>query len=886
MNKIAIKPDIDFWHNCINAVKKFSPDALIIVPTANHIPLFEQNWAKQQDTNYGDLPRAVTLAHVLEEYNIEHNFNAPYKQYLDLYQFFKKQSELWEKINIYDLPSRWQFIKVISDACKELSEKYLYQVNFYEEVDLSKQAIYLQQCIDKEYTQLSKKIIDIEAQILLNIWQYTINLEYLPFSCWQACKEFALKLTQPLIYIAFDEIDTSLWHITQNINQDLLVITMDWKHELETIFPEQQSLSLGVLKDNKIDYDINDFYYNFKHKSIEIVECITLENCAAYTLYSILEDFKNNLNNIGLIAQDRVALRRIKTLMTFYKIPMADETGWKISTTMLATCIKNWLDIVQFEKFNYKWLLEYDIFPTQDLNYLQIYDNKPISKIQDNKQWSQNFWQQIKLWQNIHNLENWQKIWYQWCDWLGLDIFSHDVDNLSNHINKFCISDSYNNYSSSEWIFFLLDILEQSNIASLYDISMQKVHILALNGSRLRTFDKIYFIGSDDKHLPSSSEHSLFLNENIRTLLGLETKFTRFAKQSRDLLQLIYSQNNIRFIYQKYNSDNIPQNLSRWLAKLLRFSNVTYLTSNEYSDKIYESNAIQLENTIKYPRLQEFNINNLGAYDCIDLLTCQYKWYLKKIKKIPKYEIDKNSSILNYGTWVHDILYKSHLAKSNNPDKDFKQLAYYFSNQAFSIELDAYALDFKYQWITNILPNYIIWQSENENSFNQWLEGEYSISLTLETIKPVNISIKIDRIDINHTNKTINIIDYKLKTSKSIDKSQNTQLFLYNYLYAQHLQKQNKYSDYSIEVSFLNLKDKPIKLYSPFAKIQQNNIQEELNITSSQLIEEITTVINNIQQHNEIKANPTIQNCRNCDYKYMCEYTNSSQTEIDEQIEE
>ncbi len=65
--------------------------------------------------------------------------------------------------------------------------------------------------------------------------------------------------------------------------------------------------------------------------------------CVAQTVINWLVEGKTQ---IAIVPQDRMVARRVRALLERAQIVVADETGWKLSTTRAAAVLAAWLELV------------------------------------------------------------------------------------------------------------------------------------------------------------------------------------------------------------------------------------------------------------------------------------------------------------------------------------------------------------------------------------------------------------------------------------------------------------------------------------------------------------------------------------------------------------
>ncbi len=61
---------------------------------------------------------------------------------------------------------------------------------------------------------------------------------------------------------------------------------------------------------------------------------------------TVIDWLQAGKREIAVVAQDRVAARRLRALLERAQVVVADETGWKLSTTRAASAIAAWFELV------------------------------------------------------------------------------------------------------------------------------------------------------------------------------------------------------------------------------------------------------------------------------------------------------------------------------------------------------------------------------------------------------------------------------------------------------------------------------------------------------------------------------------------------------------
>ncbi|RTL16010.1 MAG: PD-(D/E)XK nuclease family protein [Burkholderiales bacterium] len=72
---------------------------------------------------------------------------------------------------------------------------------------------------------------------------------------------------------------------------------------------------------------------------LQLAACADFETLAEQTATSVLQHLNAGRAPVALLAQDRVAVRRVRTLLLRQRVPIHDETGWTLATTPAAAAL-------------------------------------------------------------------------------------------------------------------------------------------------------------------------------------------------------------------------------------------------------------------------------------------------------------------------------------------------------------------------------------------------------------------------------------------------------------------------------------------------------------------------------------------------------------------
>ncbi|HXY21733.1 MAG TPA: hypothetical protein VEI29_03550, partial [Burkholderiaceae bacterium] len=83
-----------------------------------------------------------------------------------------------------------------------------------------------------------------------------------------------------------------------------------------------------------------------RRPDLAILKCNTLEEESTTAAAWVVNQLREGRQSIALVALDRLTARRVRALLDHAQIRVADEAGWKLSTTSAAAALMRWIDVV------------------------------------------------------------------------------------------------------------------------------------------------------------------------------------------------------------------------------------------------------------------------------------------------------------------------------------------------------------------------------------------------------------------------------------------------------------------------------------------------------------------------------------------------------------
>ncbi len=559
---------------------------------------------------------------------------------------------------------------------------------------------------------------------------------------------------------------------------------------------------------------------------IHLCEASSLEDEAQKAAQTIVNWLQDGKQKIAVIAQDRIVARRIRALLERAEIFVSDETGWKLSTTRAAAALAAWFEVVA-SRADTLALLDFLKSPYLSLDSIlaQATDADEISNIKadcvmnielalrnanvlggweavlsalsalpEERRWIAAIARHAQSFASRRSLKDWTAATLKLMAELGLQkaMLAEGAGSQILQMLQALSGDCQHMdsaFSFSEWRAFINLQLEGTPFISLR--TDKRVVMLPLNGAHLRSFDAVFLVGADARHLPSQAREMLFFTNAVRRECGLITREIRQRQQLRDFAELLLS-NPLVVLSWQGQQDGEHSPVSPWIAQL-------NLTLERHALKPLKAHEIEipartLQAQLSHrpePAAAALAPTTLSASGYSSLVACPYQFFAGRMLRLSA--IDELSDMpekRDYGDWLHAILktYHDRLEVEKTPDRE--ALLREVSATLFDkvLEKSPAALGYSVRW-SKVIPAYVKWANEREAAGWQFEVGEAWREHQLSWDDgAVLLRGRVDRIDHNaHGDRAV--LDYKTKTTSSLNKrlkeGQDHQLAFYGLL-SQH----------------------------------------------------------------------------------------------------
>ena len=512
---------------------------------------------------------------------------------------------------------------------------------------------------------------------------------------------------------------------------------------------------------------------------------------------------------IALVAQDRLAARRVRALLEREQILVRDETGWTFSTTAASALIMRWLDLVA-DDFYYQDLLDFLKSPlvfsqiereqrrdAVSALELLIREYDVVSGLERYRQLARTQQQPTceALLQALDSAcSGWRtrraqplRVWLQLLtdtlSQLGIlaplarDLAGGQLlEMLTRAASE--LSSANETFRFSEWRHWLNQRFES---ATFLDTGIDSTIVFThLPATRLRTFDATLLLGCDSAHLPAPPPASVFFNQAVRASLHLPTwQNTQYTEQ-RDVAGLLARSTQMLATWQAFQHSE-PNLLSPLFALLATCHEQAYgvdLSDTRLSALLAEQHPTESTASAQIPAPQ-LNANaiprEISASGYASLMACPYQYFARHVLHLNELEeVQISLEKRDFGTLAHQILYQFHQRHPICNAADPAQLE--ASLRSISQHIFAPLLRSNYlsrawlnQW-EKLIPSYLQWQAAREAQGWQWRAGEQMEKASYPLANGAQVSLKgrLDRLDTGPTGQAV--LDYKMKSKGALVK--------------------------------------------------------------------------------------------------------------------
>jgi ATP-dependent helicase/nuclease subunit B len=717
---------------------------LVLLSTAGPLigvrAALEQHRPKDLPSKIAFLPQVISFADWLEAAPGAWKFpkkQSDLERWLSVYINLRKHPKLKAWFKAESDSGAWGLAQAVIDACDALSELVVPQLQdelntLLEAHSLDAQAwlkkveLVLDQAVAKAYVGLSRNIVDEESAVLLTFWRYLTSIgdpiirKHLAMATHlQAAKENAknsLGTARPFIWVQTADpkpvdqelIDSYLREYAQYAT--VVRVSLDW--QTVALWPEalcgQDAEGEIVIADTSEEQQVERNINSSRHEGWRLLAARRFEELAWVAAKSIESHLVDKKKNIALVAQDRLAARRARALLSRLgnSLRIRDETGWKLSTTRAAAAFDSLLELIRAPKEgpSANVLLEFLQNPYFDLarslqNSSQVCVDL-ITQLEDILLASQakSGWetfiaaidkangyasthggspneQLIKLIQFAKKLHlAWQSPLLECSSAYAQLQNSLEEAGMAQRLEKdaagkqllevlkrFDLSGGpYKDLKMRlpEWLSLLKTVIEEAAYEEAGKEAEATLSILPLSSTRLREFDAVVVIGCDEQQLPAFSEPPLFFSDALNRYLKSSTITAQYIQQARDLSQLLVTCKSVDLIWQSKSKSGEPLRPSAWIQRLqVVLKKKIPWEVVEVKLKPFEGQSQPIQKSVSIPDLDLRIPTTVSPSAYKALRDCPYRYYVSNLlglRKVKEFEEGFDASLA--GQTLHALL--------------------------------------------------------------------------------------------------------------------------------------------------------------------------------------------------------------------------------------
>jgi ATP-dependent helicase/nuclease subunit B len=636
----------------------------------------------------------------------------------------------------------------------------------------------------------ARDIVSDEAQLVWSIWKTQLDSSdalAVRYGQMMRLAEFAHEALVWIAPVASDPFDLAFLH-AYGERQTVVPILLSWEAPaiapaLAAAWPElHEEQTSGDPDRRAIDTP----------PGVSLCAARSMEQEAQFGAQTIVDWLQAGKSNIAIIAQDRVVARRMRALLERAQVFVADETGWKLSTTRAASAIAAWFDVVaaraetialldllkspfvfagRSDKATQLMVIETRLRNANVLGGWEAVTNA-LAAAPAARELVSSIARQATAFSGRKTIAQWGAVTTAGLDALGMweALLQDAAGSQAVALLRAIAGDGdaqSQSFSFAEWRAFVsLQLESTSYVAPGVD---RRVVMLPLNGAQLRSFDAVLMLGCDAEHLPSQPNETLFFANAVRRELGLATRETRQRQQLRDFAALLSCNGEVVLSWQTHQ-DGEPNPVSPWILRLqltLERSGAAKLPAHQV--QIDRQSLLATPACMPTPVAPQLLPATLSASGYNSLVACPYQFFATRMLGLSGLdELTDMPEKRDYGDWLHKILNRYHetISDLNTPAGDREALLRQISAAVFEREVtnNAAALGYYMRW-QKVLPAYLAWANAREADGWHFAFGERKFEKMLRWDDgEINLHGRVDRIDETDAGERA-ILDYKTKNA-------------------------------------------------------------------------------------------------------------------------
>jgi ATP-dependent helicase/nuclease subunit B len=535
------------------------------------------------------------------------------------------------------------------------------------------------------------------------------------------------------------------------------------------------------------------------------VLCAGFEAEAQAAAAAVLHALNAGHAPVGLVAQDRLLVRRVRALLERSAVSMLDETGWKLSTTRAAARVMTLLRAgasLATQDARLDWL-KGDALARHEpkaVAALEARWRQPSSNTVNEQ--AQALWQHAAA--RLQPLaEAPRQPLAAWLELLRHALRADgngalfDDDHAGRQVlavlrlDGMPAGDAWRGAAQASMFDFegfsawVDDTLEQADFVPVPPPGPQaEVIVTPPARAVLRPLGALVFPGTDEKRLGASHSPHALLPDAVVRALGLPDGEARRQREALVLRQLLRVPNAVLLRRASDGNESLAAS-----ALVERESLAAKRAGSPWPDE--EPAAAQMRSVAPTPQHRPAPAaadalpNRLSASAVEALRACPYRFFARSVLRLRELpELDADLEKRDYGSWLHAVLLQFHRTRPA-PQLHADEVAR-LHEVADRIQADegldaAQLLPYRAGFAT-LAPLYITWLHERDAAGAVFVDGEVALRIEPEPLEGVALEGRLDRIDRDRAG--LQLIDYKTGSAEALKRQvreplEDTQLAFY-----------------------------------------------------------------------------------------------------------
>lgn len=539
---------------------------------------------------------------------------------------------------------------------------------------------------------------------------------------------------------------------------------------------------------------------------VRLVSAQSLEQEAQHAAACIVRWLAEGRRRIALVASDREAARRTRALLERRQVLLADETGWKLSTTRAAATVDAFLQCLASDGYHRDLLdlvrspyvagtmdadtharaiaeVDHWVVRRNHVDGLQalladaarelagragaalMVPFAQAANLMPTQAAPAAFWIERLL----AALDALQARTALLQDAAGAQVIAL-LEQLRADSSGVSLALTF-----ADWRQWLNGEFER---ALFRDTAIDSPVVLThLAATRLRVFDAVYVIGADGEHLAPPQLRGVLGHEGLRRELGLADTQQAARQLREDLAGLILNSDEIVFSWQAQRNGeaNLPGADLQLLDLMFVRAGLPSAVSAAPTQPDPEPAALPRQTSA--PMLDAGRVpQRLTASAMADLMACPYRYYARRVLGLGEGdEVEETMGKGSVGELVHALLHDFHVAHPRLADETPQALADDMRVRIAAAFDGAIGRNFQeHVWADRLHDRadaYVAWACAREAEGWVFDSGEQSRARLLDLPDGGALSLegRIDRIDRGAAG--VSLLDYKLRSSEAVKKS-------------------------------------------------------------------------------------------------------------------